>query len=133
MNGRPDLPGPLSQLGFGRDGTWFVIAAGRANHAGKGKLPWVPQDKGNQFLLGVEAESTGRGDWTTAQKDSYPRGVAALLRHMGLPADRFAAHKEYAPNRKIDPAGWPGDMTGFRALVANILSGKVAGRCRRRK
>jgi hypothetical protein len=124
VNGRPDLPGPLSQLGLGRDGTWFVIAAGRANHAGKGKLPWVPQDKGNQFLLGVEAESTGRGDWTTAQKDSYPRGVAALLRHMGLPADRFAAHKEYAPNRKIDPAGWAGDMAGFRASVANILSGE---------
>jgi hypothetical protein len=124
VNGRQDLPGPLSQLGLGRDGTWFVIAAGRANHAGKGKLPWVPQDKGNQFLLGVEAESTGRGDWTTAQKDSYPRGVAALLRHLGLPADRFAAHKEYAPNRKIDPAGWPGDMAGFRASVANILSGE---------
>jgi hypothetical protein len=124
VNGRLDLSGPLAQLGLGRDGTWFVIAAGRANHAGQGKLPWVPQNQGNQFLLGVEAESTGRGDWTTAQLDSYPRGVAALLRHMGLPADRFAAHKEYAPNRKIDPFGWPGDMAGFRASVANILSGE---------
>ena len=34
INGRPDLPGPLAQLGLGRDGTYFVIAAGRANHAG---------------------------------------------------------------------------------------------------
>lgn len=124
VNGRPDLPGPLAQLGLGRDGTWFVIAAGRANHAGTGKLPWVPQNKGNHFLLGVEAESTGRGGWTAAQKDSYPRGVAALLRHLGLSADRFAAHKEYAPNRKIDPFGWPGDMDGFRATVANILEGE---------
>lgn len=33
-NGRSDLPGPLSQLCLGRDGTFFVMAAGRANHAG---------------------------------------------------------------------------------------------------
>ena len=124
VNGRPGLTGPLSQLGLGRDGTWFVIAAGRANHAGRGRLSWVPKDRGNQFLLGVEAESTGRGDWTTAQRDSYPRGVAALLRHLGLSADRFAAHKEYAPTRKIDPFGWPEDMAGFRATVAEILSGE---------
>src|SRR3954470_7068547 len=35
-NGRPDLSGPLAQLGLGRDGTFFVVAAGRANHAGRG-------------------------------------------------------------------------------------------------
>lgn len=124
VGGRPDLAGPLAQLGLARDGTWFVIAAGRANHAGRGKLPWVPRDQGNRFLVGVEAESTGRGDWTTAQLDSYPRGVAAVLGHLGLAADRFAGHKEYAPNRKIDPFGWPGDMAGFRASVDDILGGE---------
>ena len=35
-NGRPDLPGPLAQLCLGRDGTYFVVAAGRCNHAGRG-------------------------------------------------------------------------------------------------
>src|SRR4051794_26135385 len=35
-NGRSDLPGPLAQLGLGRDGTFYVVAAGRANHAGRG-------------------------------------------------------------------------------------------------
>ena len=80
-----------------------MIAAGRANHAGVGLLPWVPHNRGNEFLIGVEAESTGGGDWTAAQLDAYPRGAAALLRHLGLPADRFAGHKEYAPTRKIDP------------------------------
>ena len=124
VNGRPGLSGPLAQLGLGRDGTWFVIAAGRASHAGTGRLPWVPANRGNEFLIGVEAESTGRGDWSGAQKDSYPRGVAALLRHLGLPASRFAGHKEYAPTRKIDPFGWPGDMAGFRAAVARVLSGE---------
>ena len=78
VNGRPGLSGPLAQLGLGRDGTWFVIAAGRANHAGVGVLPWVPQDRGNEFLIGVEAESTGQGDWTAAQLDAYPRGVGGV-------------------------------------------------------
>jgi len=36
INGRSDLPGPLSQVGLGRDGTYDVIAAGRCNHAGAG-------------------------------------------------------------------------------------------------
>ena len=34
IHGRSDLPGPLAQLGLGRDGTYYVIAAGRSNHAG---------------------------------------------------------------------------------------------------
>ncbi len=35
-DGRPGLKGPLSQLGLGRDGAYYVIAAGRAQHAGRG-------------------------------------------------------------------------------------------------
>src|SRR4051795_12520666 len=35
--GRSDLPGPLCQFSLGRDGTVYVVAAGRANHAGKAK------------------------------------------------------------------------------------------------
>jgi hypothetical protein len=36
IDGRPDLPGPLAQLGLGRDGTYYGIAAGGCNHAGNG-------------------------------------------------------------------------------------------------
>src|SRR5687767_5259956 len=36
IRGQSDLPGPLAQLGLARDGTYFVISAGRANHAGRG-------------------------------------------------------------------------------------------------
>ena len=32
-DGRANLRGPLSQLGLGRDGTYYLIAAGKANHA----------------------------------------------------------------------------------------------------
>src|SRR5690606_25838951 len=35
INGRSDLPGPLCQIATAYDGTVYVIAAGRANHAGR--------------------------------------------------------------------------------------------------
>lgn len=123
-DGRPGLAGPLAQLGLARDGTWLVIAAGQAWHAGTGYVSWCGRDNGNSRLIGVEAESTGRGDWTQAQLTSYPRGTAALLRYLGYGADRALAHKEWATpaGRKIDPAGWPGDMTGFRTAVAGWIT-----------
>jgi hypothetical protein len=124
-DGDSSLPGPRAQLGLGRDGTWFVIAAGEAWHAGKGG-PWesVPQDDANQYMIGVEAESVGtRPDWTPEQIDAYPRGVAALLRHLHQPASRALGHKEWAPSRKSDPAFWPGDVDGFRAEVEKHLQG----------
>jgi hypothetical protein len=125
-DGRSNLAGPLCNLGLARDGSWLVVAAGVAWHAGTGVLPWCPRDEGNDYLIGIEAESTGLGDWTPAQLTSYPKGVAVLLAHLGLPADRFAGHLEYAPTRKIDPALWPGAMNGFRASVTTNLTPKPA-------
>lgn len=119
LNGRPadGIPGPLAHLMLSRSGVWHVIAAGVANHAGKGYAPWVGRDNGNAHLLGVEAESTGRGDWTAEQLIAYPRGVAALLDKLNEPTGHAIAHKEWAPDRKIDIAGWPGDVQGFRQTV----------------
>jgi hypothetical protein len=51
-NGRPDLNGPLSQLCLGRDGTYFVVAAGRANHAGSGKWQGITLEI--QILWGLK-------------------------------------------------------------------------------
>lgn len=117
VNGRPDLAGPLANLGLARDGTWIIVAAGQAWHAGTGSVPWCPANTGNTHLLGVEAESCGVvDDWTDAQRGSYPRGAAALLSHLNLPASRAIGHKEWAPTRKVDPAFW--DMNAFRADVA---------------
>jgi hypothetical protein len=105
-----------------RSGTWVPIAAGRCWHAGNADnpsaWPWVPNGDANGHLIGIEAESTGHGDWTAEQLDSYPRGVAALLAHMGAGPDRFLGHLEWAPSRKVDPAGWPGGMGAFRATLA---------------
>jgi hypothetical protein len=123
INGRPDLPGPLAQLGLGRDGTYFVITAGRANHAGRGN--WRGVVNGNSNFIGIEAENTGLPTdfpWPDVQIDAYHRGVAAILTHIGQGAEFCAGHKEYAlpPGRKDDPDF---DMVPFRAAVAAIMAG----------
>ncbi len=127
INGRSDLPGPLAQLGLGRDGTLYVIAAGRANHAGAGN--WQGLTDGNGSFIGIEAENTGinkPGDprhdpWPEVQLDAYRRGVAAILKHVRRDAVMCCGHKEYTPRRKPDPHTL--DMDQFRKDVAAIMAG----------
>jgi hypothetical protein len=123
IHGRPDLNGPLAQLGLGRDGTYYLIAAGRCNHAGAGT--WRGINTGNTNFIGIEAENTGLPNdapWPAVQIDAYRRGVAAILKHAGLGPDSCAGHKEFAPSRKTDPTL---DMEEFRTSVGGILSGAV--------
>src|ERR1044071_5736215 len=97
ISGRSDLPGPLAQLGLGRDGTYYVIAAGRCNHAGKGI--WQGQPNGNSNFIGIEAENTGLSNdlpWPQVQVDAYHRGVAAILTHVGRSYVYCCGHKEFA-------------------------------------
>ncbi len=116
------LPGPLAQLGLGRDGTFFIVAAGRAAHAGKGSFKGV---SGNRRFIGIEAENAGTADdpWPEAQLKAYQRGVAAILKHLGKDPSFCCGHKEYAEGRKTDPSL---DMTTFRAAVAGFMSNGAA-------
>ena len=122
MKGRPDLAGPLCQLGLGRDGTYYVVASGRANHAGAGE--WNGITTGNSSFVGIEAENSGRSSdpWPDIQLDAYHRGVAAILRHVGRAAASCCGHREFAlpSGRKRDPNL---DMDDFRLRVAEILGG----------
>lgn len=125
--GRADLPGPLSQFVLGRDGTWYVVAAGRSNHAGAGA--WQGVTSGNSSFLGIEAENAGDGKdpWPEVQTDSYARGTAALLEHLGLSSLMVAGHKEYAlpKGRKIDPTL---DMAAARQNIAVLLAAEPEDR-----
>ncbi len=119
------LPGPLCQLGLGRDGTFYIVAAGRANHAGAGI--WNGLTNGNSNFIGIEAENTGGPDdfpWPGIQMDAYRHGVAAILKYIGKGAEFCAGHKEYAlkKGRKSDPDF---DMVAFRLSIAAILSGQT--------
>ena len=128
-DGRSDLAGPLCQLLIGRSGSVWVIAGGRANHAGVGALaPYVPQNTGNQCLVGIEMENTGTGTepWPDHQVAVAQQCAAVLLRRL-VPAMTHPpafvpvwGHKEYAPGRKPDPVGI--DMGQFRSAVAGILN-----------
>ena len=125
-NGRANLPGPLSQLCLGRDGTFFVVAAGRCNHAGVGN--WQGIATGNSSFIGIEAENTGQttgpnaDPWPAVQLDAYRRGVAAILTKIRGDAIMCCGHREYAlpPRRKSDPTF---DMDDFRRQVAAIMLG----------
>lgn len=124
-DGRSDLRGPLAQIGLGRDGTCFIIAAGRCNHAGQGR--WQGITTGNSRFIGIEAENTGGHDdtpWPDVQMRAYWHAVAAILKHIKKPAIYCAGHKEYAlpVGRKPDPDF---DMEAFRAAVASILDGST--------
>ena len=123
IRGREDLPGPLAQLGLGRDGTFYVIAAGRCNHAGRGS--WNEIENGNSNFVGIEAENRGGHNdfpWPAVQMDAYQRGVAAILKHVGQGAEFCAGHKEYAlpAGRKDDPIF---NMDAFRSNVAALIAG----------
>jgi peptidoglycan hydrolase-like protein with peptidoglycan-binding domain len=122
IHGRSDLPGPLAQLGLGRDGTYYIIAAGHCNHAGQGN--WNGVGAGNTHFIGIEAENTGLPDdpWPQVQISAYQHGVAAIFQYLKRGPEWCAGHKEYAlpKGRKSDPSF---DMAPFRTGVAALLSG----------
>ncbi len=124
IDGRPDLGGPLCNLGLGRSGHYFMIAAGKGWHAGRGN--WQGITDGNAHLIGIEAENTGdsRDPWPQVQMDAYKRGCAAILKHIGAGPIMCAGHKEYAlpHGRKDDPSF---DMVMFRKDVAKLMIGWV--------
>lgn len=121
-SGRSDLSGPLCQILLGRDGTVKLIAAGYANHAGYGgPRAGIPENMGNTYSIGIEAENNGIGEpWNWKQLQAYYRLCAALLVWMGTnDVNRVIGHKEWT-SRKIDPAGI--DMNRFRAQVKKALA-----------
>lgn len=125
--GHPDSP--VGNLYLSRDGTVYVMAGGAANTNGTGIDPCglTPDDSMNSHSIAIEAGNTGVGEpWPTVQQDSYVALCAALCAAYAIPEGRMHAHREWAPSRKIDPAGesryatdadmW--DMDAFRRDVA---------------
>jgi LysM repeat protein len=121
---------PMANLYLDRSGRWWVLAAGATNTNGKGG-PWgnIGADSANSKVIGIEAGNNGVGEaWPDAMQTSYVAGVAALAEHYGIETGNVLAHHEWAPTRKVDPAGpsrfgtvngsgsW--DMDAFRREVS---------------
>lgn len=118
VNGRPGLSGPISQFMVARDGTWYCVAAGSANHNKKG-FAGPNEGYGNSQLIGVECQHSGGTEpWTAVQYNSVVTGVAALALEYGFPVEHIAGHKEHQPGEKTDPSF---SMSAFRDNVENRM------------
>lgn len=121
IHGRSDLPGPLCQIGLSRTGVVYVIASGKANHAGPGQWGDVTS---SSLTVGIEAENNGTGEpWPDKQLAAYDLCAAVLLDILEQPASMFCAHREWAvpAGRKIDPHGI--DLDQMRGRIRLILEG----------
>ncbi len=133
-NGRPDLPGPLSNLHIAPDGTVTIVAVGVCWHAGSGSYPWLPTNNANWHMIGIEcAWPTIRADgsydsaerWPDAQIIAMRATCAALATKLGVPATRVIGHKEYAgaAQGKWDPGNL--DTRWFQGEVQKDMDGFV--------
>ena len=106
MSNEGFIHGPLANVLVARDGTVIVLAAGRANHAGKGgPFRNIPKNSGNSFLVGVEVENNGVGEkWSPQFLETLDVVFATLLIGLQRQTVWLIGHKEWAPGRKIDPA-----------------------------
>lgn len=105
INGRTGLPGPLCNCAQARDNRIFVIAAGRANHAGRGSYRGL---SGNSKFFGLEREHVGTASeaWRADSHETAARVHAALLDVAGqADSSMCVRHATYAPDRKVDTFG----------------------------
>jgi hypothetical protein len=145
LAGNSQAPGPISQLYIGRDARCYLVAAGRANHAGSGKRPGLDSycTDQNALNIGIEAGNNGVGErWSDPMCDIYAAAVAALCDHYGWGTDHVYLHATTGPpsggcNSKIDPAGpWSAqpslvgsttwDLNTWRAYVGDRWPGANA-------
>ena len=137
--GRSDLPGPLCNGWGDSDGTYYLVAYGNANHAGRGEQDVLDRVRaglaptgdarldpdgdgpvGNTWFWGTEWRNAGDGRDPWDQLDTMVRVNAALVDVFDWPsANACIGHKEWTA-RKIDPAGF--DMFEFRRLVSVRLA-----------
>jgi hypothetical protein len=115
ITGRPDLPGPLANYGLGRSGLVYVVASGRANHAGRGGWRGL---QGNSSVVGIEAENDGKQPWPKVQLDAYWRLSAAISDTLDISPDMVCRHHEWRAE-KPDPHDIDGNQ--MRAEVSRRL------------
>lgn len=120
--GRSDLPAPLAHLALSRGGVVFVLASGRANHAGRARSSGtVAAGDGNALYIGIEAMNDGKQGWDTKQYQTYAKLCAVLslkVTHNSVRTVR--GHKETSTTGKWDPGRI--DMNAFRELTLKKMN-----------
>lgn len=109
INGRSDLPGPLCQVATAYDGTVYVIAAGRANHAGRigksGVFGMPVGTDGNARALGNEVITNGTQKMPKAQSEAVDTVHAVFSRHFDKDAKWVHRHQDISGTGKWDLGG----------------------------
>jgi hypothetical protein len=106
--GRPDLDGPLCNIycSFGAAPKIYVVAAGRANHAGEPDGGSYKGMTGNTTSWGFEIEHEGTLPLRADQIEITAAAVAAVIRGT-CDETMVPDHSQWAPSRKIDLATAP--------------------------
>jgi hypothetical protein len=100
VNGRSDLSGPLANTFVGRDRKWYVVASGRANHAGSGGFKGL---SGNSVVHGTEVEHVGTRPLPDDIVVILAIGTAAIAEGRWT-GELVAQHHEWSSAGKIDIA-----------------------------
>lgn len=120
--GRSDLPAPLAHLALSREGVVYVLASGRANHAGRAKSSGtVAAGDGNALYIGIEAMNDGEQGWDTKQFQTFALLSAVLcLRVTHNSVRTVRGHKETSTTGKWDPGRI--DMNTFREVTLRKMN-----------
>ncbi len=121
---------PIGNLYLSRDGTVYVMAGGASNTNGSGHDPCgiVSDDNMNAKSLAIEAGNGGTGEpWPEPQQACYVLLVAELGAAYGIGAGQVHSHFEWAPGRKIDPAGESAYASGAEMWNMDAFRSDVEG------
>lgn len=127
---------PISNFSVCPHGCWFTVAAGPTNTNGVGRDDWhpvghplkVPDNSMNSYAMAVEILNNGIGEpYTNDCQAALVIGTAALCLAYNVGSYENRSHFEWAPTRKIDPAG-PSQWTNLsdRNLRWNMNSFRVS-------
>jgi hypothetical protein len=118
---------PIANLLLSRTGQVWVMAAGATNTNGSGgPLGPVPSDSMNSSAIGIEAGNDGVGEpWPQTQQEAYTTLVRALCDRYAIDVGNVHSHAEWAPGRKVDPAG-PSRWTASGTWNEDAFRGDVA-------
>lgn len=144
IDGSPDAP--VGNVLLDRTGTYWPVAAGASNCAGKGgpctfSRGTIPLDSGNTRGFQIEAANNGVGEpWPSVQVDAFIAGANALNAHFGNQPSDVITHAlgsgDGYTSRKIDPATAASVEGTWRPASANTsgtwLLADVRAECSRR-
>ena len=101
--GRADLPAPLVQLALSLEGTVYVLAAGRANHAGTARASGsVASGDGKSLYVGIEWMLSGLQEIPPQMMAAGAILNAVLLEILGSSVQAVSCHYQTSVTGKWD-------------------------------